>query len=95
MLPVTHGIPYTRLQILLYCFILLAVTLLPVATGHNGLIYLVAVTLLNFRFIWWAWQLRGSEQRQIAFTTFKFSINYLMWLFVALLIDHYWTIRFF
>ena len=95
MLPVTHGIAYTRLQILLYCFILLAVTLLPVATGHNGLVYLVSVLVLNFRFIWWAWQLRGSEQRQIAFTTFKYSINYLMWLFVALLVDHYWTLRIF
>lgn len=92
MLPVTHGIAYTRLQIFLYCLILTAVTLFPVATGHNGLIYLVSVMILNARFIWWVWQMRGPQIKIVAYKTFRYSINYLMLLFVALLIDHYWTI---
>jgi len=92
MLPVTHGIEYTRLQIMLYSLILTAVTLFPVATGHNGLIYFISVTALNLRFIWWVLKMRGPEIKQIAYSTFRYSINYLMLLFVALLVDHYWTI---
>src|SRR6185295_7060139 len=51
MLPVTHGKPYTRLQVLLYTLILFAVSLLPFAIGMSGLAYLAAAALLGGVFI--------------------------------------------
>jgi protoheme IX farnesyltransferase len=88
MLPVTHGLEFTGLQVLLYTVLLVISTMLPYVVGMSGFIYLVGVTLLNMRFLYWAWKLyRGAYQQ--AMKTFWFSIIYLMVLFVLLLVDHY------
>jgi protoheme IX farnesyltransferase len=89
MLPVTHGIAFTRLSILLYSLLLFSVTLLPYAVGMSGLVYAVGATLLSGRFLQWAWRLYRHHQPRIAMQTFRFSIVYLMILFVLLLVDHY------
>jgi protoheme IX farnesyltransferase len=89
MLPVTHGIPYTRLQVLLYTVLLVLVTLMPWISGMSGLIYLAAVLVLNARFLYYAFALKLTDRAELPMKIFKFSISYLMWLFVALLVDHY------
>ncbi len=89
MLPVTHGIEYTRLQILLYSVLLLVVTLLPFITGMSGLIYLAAALALGARFLYYAVRLQFAPRPQLPMRLFRYSISYLMWLFAALLIDHY------
>ncbi len=91
MLPVTHGIEYTRLQILLYSVLLLVVTLLPFITGMSGLIYLGSALLLGARFLYYAARLKFAPQPQpqLPMRLFRYSISYLMWLFAALLVDHY------
>jgi protoheme IX farnesyltransferase len=95
MLPVTHGLAYTRLQILLYTVLLLLVTLLPYLAGMSGLIYLAAALILGFMFLAYAIKIyRNPDDNKIAWDTFMFSVNYLMLLFVALLVDHYWLITF-
>lgn len=93
MLPVTHGLSYTRTQILLYTVLLLLVTLLPYLSGMSGLIYLASAVVLGLMFLGYATKIyKNPDDDKIAWTTFKFSVNYLMLLFVALLIDHYWLI---
>jgi protoheme IX farnesyltransferase len=89
MLPVTHGLDYTRLQILLYTLLMIGTTLLPVMTGMSGLIYLVGVCLLNGRFLQWALRVYRGADVQAPMAMFRFSINYIMALFVVLLVDHY------
>ena len=89
MLPVTHGDAYTRTQILLYTFLLIAVTLLPPATGMSGLVYLFGALALNAVFLWHAWQLKFAPRPGLAMKTFGFSIVYLMGIFMLLLADHY------
>jgi protoheme IX farnesyltransferase len=89
MLPVTHGIPFTRLQVLLYTMLLTAVTLMPFVTGMSGLIYLAAALILNGMFVWYAWAMKLTERAHLPMKVFRFSITYLMWLFAALLVDHY------
>ena len=89
MLPVTHGIAYTKLQILLYSILLVVVSVLPVVVGMSGLLYLVGSLLLGARFLYWAQRLYRFQDAAIAMKTFRFSIVYLMLLFVLLLVDHY------
>jgi protoheme IX farnesyltransferase len=89
MLPVTHGIPYTRLQIVLYTILLILSTLLPVLTRMSGLIYLVAVLVLNGRFLYCVLALNRGMRPDLPIRTFRFSITYLMLLFAALIVDHY------
>jgi protoheme IX farnesyltransferase len=89
MLPVTHGVAFTRLQVLLYTVLLVAVTLMPFVTGMSGLIYLAAAIVLNGMFLFHAYQLKISERTHLPMKVFRFSITYLMWLFAALLVDHY------
>jgi heme o synthase len=89
MLPVTHGNRFTRLQIVLYTWILLAATLLPVLIGMSGWLYLVAALGLGLRFCWFAWKLWRAYSDALARQTFWFSIWYLALLFGALLLDHY------
>ncbi|HIF88806.1 MAG TPA: protoheme IX farnesyltransferase [Candidatus Thioglobus sp.] len=90
MLPVTHGLEYTRVQILLYTALLFVVTLLPYLTGMSGLIYLASAVVLGLIFLGYAIKIyREPENPKIAFSTFMYSVNYLMILFVALLVDHY------
>ena len=92
MLPVTHGERYTKLHILLYTFILLAVSLLPYAIQMSGPLYLAVALILGVRFIDWAWALWRDSRPHAAIRTFKFSLWYLLWLFMALLVDHYVSI---
>ena len=89
MLPVTHGVEFTRLHLMLYTVILCLVTLLPYLTGMSGLIYLVAAVLLNGRFLMHAVALKVTRRDDLPMRVFRFSISYLMWLFLALLVDHY------
>jgi protoheme IX farnesyltransferase len=89
MLPVTHGIEYTRLQVLLYTVLLFVVTLLPYLTRMSGLIYLVAALILNSGFLYYAFALKVTRRAELPMRVFKFSVTYLMWLFAALLVDHY------
>ena len=89
MLPVTHGEHYTKLHILLYTFMLLAVSLLPFVIHMSGPLYLVAAVVLGLRFIDWAIALLRNSRPHAAIKTFKYSLWYLLWLFVALLLDHY------
>ncbi len=89
MLPVTHGNHYTELHILLYTLILLAVSLLPFVTGMSGVVYLVGALLLGLRFLNYAIRLFRGDDRRVALDTFKYSITYLMALFVVLLVDHF------
>lgn len=90
MLPVTHGIQYTKLHIVLYTILLVLVSLLPTLIGMSGWIYFWGALLLGIRFLYWALVLYKNEKPVIAMRTFKFSIIYLLLLFVFLLIDHYW-----
>lgn len=92
MLPVTHGIDFTKSAILLYTLLLCVVCLLPYIVGMTGAIYLVGSTLLNLRFLQYAWQLKFSAQSDTAMATFKFSIVHLMVLFLLLLVDHYFKV---
>lgn len=88
MLPVTHGIALTKRHIVLYTAALFAVTLLPFVIGMSGWVYLVVVTLLNGRFLQWCVRFVKTDDPRVAFCVFKFSITYLMVLFLALLVDH-------
>ncbi len=88
MLPVTHGIPFTKLSILLYTALLSATSLLPYVTGLSGIFYLIATLLLDVGFLYFAVKLFFSNSSQVAMQTFRYSILYLMLLFVVLLIDH-------
>ncbi len=94
MLPVTHGPEFTRLQILLYTVLLLIVTLLPYLTGMSSLIYLGTALMLGFGFIYYAIKMMLDKDNKTAMKTFFYSINYLMIMFAALLIDHYFPITF-
>ena len=89
MLPVTHGVHYTALQVLLYTILLLIVSLLPWLTGMSGPVYAVAATLLGLRFLHWAVRMVRGQDRLAPIRTFRYSITYLMLLFVALFVDHY------
>mgnify|MGYP003391682702 FL=1 len=89
MLPVTHGIQYTKLHVVLYTVLLLVVSILPFVVGMSGLFYLVGALIGGARFLYWAVRLYRREEPRIAMQTFRFSIVYLMLLFVFLLIDHY------
>lgn len=89
MLPVTHGIPYTRRQILLYTVLLVLCTLIPVVIGMSGLIYLAAALVLDARFLYLALALHRGVRPDLPIRTFRFSITYLMVLFGALIADHY------
>jgi protoheme IX farnesyltransferase len=89
MLPITHGMAFTQLQILLYTIALIPTTLLPFAVGMSGLIYLVAAVILDAIFFWYAWQIYRHYTDMIARKAFAYSIVYLSLLFAALLVDHY------
>lgn len=95
MLPVTHGIAFTRIQILLYTVLLFLVTMLPYLTGMSGVIYLICSASLGLLFLGYSIKiLLEPENTLIAFKTFKYSINYLLVLFVGLLVDHYLLMTF-
>jgi protoheme IX farnesyltransferase len=89
MLPVTHGVEYTRWQILFYTVLLVVVTVLPFAAGMSGWFYLGGALVLGAMFIWHAWKLMDPPDELYAMKVFSYSIVYLMALFAFLLIDHW------
>ncbi|HSW03377.1 heme o synthase [Aquabacterium sp.] len=89
MLPVTHGSEFTRLNVLLYTFVLFAATLLPFIIGMSGWLYLAAAVVLGLWFIAFAFMLWRRYSDALARKTFRFSILHLSLLFAALLLDHY------
>jgi protoheme IX farnesyltransferase len=89
MLPVTHGVRYTQVMIVLYTVALTAVTLLPYAVRMSGLVYLAAALALGGAFVGYAVRLYRDYSDRLARATFRFSIVYLAALFSALLLDHY------
>ncbi len=89
MLPVTHGVAFTRLHILLYTILLFLVTLLPFLTGMSGWIYLIGAAALGIRFLSYTTRLYATGDNRLAMPTFGFSIVYLFGLFAALMLDHY------
>ncbi|WP_322406777.1 heme o synthase [Idiomarina sp. PL1-037] len=89
MLPVTHGIEFTKTCIFLYTVLLTVVCLMPFLIGMTGMIYLVGVSVLNAIFLAYAWKLKYAPSKKTAFNMFAFSIWHLMLLFVILLVDHY------
>jgi protoheme IX farnesyltransferase len=89
MLPVTHGVPFTRLQVLLYTLLLLAVSVLPFAMHMSGFVYLAGALLLGGGFLYYAIRLMQGRSEKIAMQTFGYSIWYLMAIFALLLVDHY------
>ena len=91
MLPVTHGIEYTKTSILLYTILLALVCLLPALVGMSGPLYWIGSIVLSAGFIGYAWKLKYQPTEKTAIETFKFSIYHLMLLFVLLLVDHYIT----
>ena len=93
MLPVTHGVEYTRWQILLYTVLLVIATVLPWATHMSGLFYLGGALVLGAVFLWYAWKLLDPPDEFFAMRAFRYSIVYLMALFGFLLLDH-WLLPF-
>ncbi|MDE0753721.1 MAG: heme o synthase [Woeseiaceae bacterium] len=93
MLPVTHGEAFTRQYILLYTVLMVLVTIIPYLSGMSGLIYLAAAIGLGGRFLYYAIKMKSDTSVELPMQVFRFSINYLMFLFMALLIDHYYIVR--
>lgn len=91
MLPVTHGEKYTKLHILLYTLILLAISVMPFVTGMSGWLYLLGALVLGVGFLYWAIVLMIGKKPDAGMDTFKYSIIYLMALFVIMLVDHYFV----
>ncbi|MEY2803632.1 MAG: protoheme farnesyltransferase [Pseudomonadota bacterium] len=89
MLPVTHGNAFTRLQILLYTWVLLAACLMPFIYRMSGWFYLVSAMILSLMFCYYAWALWREYSDELARKTFRFSLIHLSLLFAAFLIDHY------
>ncbi|MAT49708.1 MAG: protoheme IX farnesyltransferase [Porticoccaceae bacterium] len=89
MLPVTHGDRYTRLHILLYTIIMVVVSVLPFVTGMSGWLYLLGALVLGGGFVYWAIVLLIGKKPDAGMDTFKYSIVYLMALFIIMLVDHY------
>lgn len=89
MMPVTHGVEFTSLQILLYTVLLFIVSLLPYLIGMSGVLYLAAAIGFGAAFIWHAVAMMKSDRPELPMKTFTFSITYLMGIFSALLLDHY------
>ena len=89
MMPVTHGVEFTRLQILFYTVLLIVVSLLPYVTGMSGLLYLAAALVFGGIFLYYAIAMKVSDRPELPMKTFAYSITYLMGVFAALLVDHY------
>lgn len=89
MLPLTHGITFTKLNIILYTVLLTCVSQLPYWVGMSGLPYFVGIMTLNIIFLYFAYRLYYTKDKGYAIRTFRFSIHYLGLLFLLLLCDHF------
>jgi protoheme IX farnesyltransferase len=91
MLPITHGVTYTRQQILFYSIILVIVTILPYLTYMSGLIYLAGAIVLNIVLLFYVVKMQFDHSDELAMTVFRYSIVYLTLLFCFFFADHYWS----
>ena len=89
MLPVTHGVAFTKLQIVLYTIILFIVSVLPYIVLMSGFVYLISAITLSSLFMYYSIKLYFSDDDAVAMKTFNFSIYYIFLIFIALLCDHY------
>lgn len=89
MLPVTHGVRFTQLHILLYTIIMFLITLLPFVTRMSNWLYLAGAVILGLRFLYWSIEILREKNPKAPIYTFKYSITYLMLLFIVMLVDHY------
>ena len=89
MLPVTHGVEFTKTCVLLYTVLLCVIGVMPYLIGMSDMLYLIGSSALNLGFVYYAWKLKYKPEAGTAMATFKYSIIHLMLLFVVLLIDHY------
>ena len=89
MLPVTHGETYTKVHILLYTIIMIITTILPYLIGMSNIFYLFSALALGAGFLYWSLVMLFTDNRKAPIETFRYSIFYLMALFIALLVDHY------
>ena len=89
MLPVTHGVAFTKLQIVLYTIILFLVSLFPYIVLMSGIIYLLAALILSSLFLFYSVRLYLSDDDKYAMQTFWFSIYYIFLIFIALIVDHF------
>ncbi|MDG1065312.1 MAG: heme o synthase [Luminiphilus sp.] len=89
MLPVTHGVGFTALHILLYTIIMFLITLMPFATHMSGPIYLVGAVVLGVIFLYWSIEIMRGRNVNAPMKTFKYSITYLLVLFIIMLVDHW------
>ncbi|HEX6590620.1 MAG TPA: heme o synthase [Moraxellaceae bacterium] len=94
MLPVTHGLEFTKTSVLLYTVILLLTAVLPYLTGMSSLIYLLGSSVLGAIFLLYALRLKFQDDPKVPMKTFGYSITYLFLLFLLLLVDHYFPVRF-
>lgn len=93
MLPVTHGVQFTLLHIVLYTIILVTITFIPYSMGMSHLIYLISALVLNLVFMVYVVALYADYSDALAKRTFRYSITYLTLLFAALMLDHYWMLE--
>jgi len=89
MLPVTHGVKFTALHILLYTIIMFLITLLPFVTLLSGWLYLGGAVVLGLIFLYWSIEIIRDKNAQAPMETFKYSITYLLVLFLIMLVDHW------
>jgi heme o synthase len=89
MLPVTHGVAFTKLQIILYTIILILVSILPFIVLMSGIFYLISASILGAIFLYYSIKLYRDKNNENAFPTFVYSIYYIFLIFAALLVDHY------
>lgn len=89
MLPVTHGVDFTKFMMVLYTILLIISSLLPTITGMSGYLYGAAALMLGGRFMYWVLKLYFDEENRCAMATFRYSITYLGLLFLMMCFDHY------
>lgn len=89
MLPVTHGVGFTALHILLYTILMVLITVLPFVTGMSDWLYLASALILGAIFLYWSIEIIRDKNKQAPMETFKYSITYLCVLFIAMLADHW------
>ena len=89
MLPVTHGVGFTALHILLYTIIMFLITIMPFATHMSGPIYLAGAVVLGVIFLYWSIEIMRGENANAPMKTFQYSITYLLALFIIMLVDHW------
>ena len=93
MLPVTHGVAFTRLQILFYTVLLLVASLLPYVTRMSGVVYLAGAIALGAGFVYYALALMFRDDATLPMRTFGYSITYLFGIFACLLVDHHFQVK--